>query len=78
MRHLDTWWSPAAECYRIEDGEMLTFTYYDLDLVVAHFQNRQHPASALLAAPPHSDKTAALDRALRRAGIPIVYSEVTP
>jgi hypothetical protein len=72
MRTLDTWWSPAAQCWRVEDGEL--FTYYDLDLVVGHFVHRSLPATALLVAPPHSDKTAMLDRALRSAGIPIVYA----
>lgn len=72
MRTLDTWWSPLASCWRIEDGEL--FTYYDLDLVIGHFRTRPHPARALLVAPPHDMHTAMLDLALRRAGIPIVYA----
>jgi hypothetical protein len=70
MRTLDTWWSPAATCWRIEDGEM--FTYYDLDLVISHLRDRG--ATALLVAPPHDMHTAMLDLALRRAGISIVYA----
>ncbi len=70
MRQLDTWWSPAAQCWRVEDGEL--FTYYDLGDVLAHLRDRE--ATALLVAPPHSMHTAMLDLALRRAGIPIVYA----
>jgi len=70
MRILDTWWSPAATCWRIEDSAMLT--YYDLDLVIAHLRERE--ATALLIAKPHDMHTAMLDMALRRAGIPIVYA----
>ena len=73
MITLDVWWSPAAQCWRIEDGEL--FTYYDLDLVLSHFRNRQHPARALLVPPPHDMHTAMLDLALRNAGISIVYTE---
>lgn len=72
MKHLDTWWSPAGQCWRIEDGEM--FTYDHLDDVLAHFRNRQHPAKALLVAKPHDMHTVVLDLALRRAGIEVVYA----
>jgi hypothetical protein len=68
-RTLETWWSPAAQCYRIEDGEM--FTYYGLDLVIGHLRERE--AAALISPPPHTGKTAELDRVLRATGIEVVY-----
>jgi hypothetical protein len=76
MPTLDTWWSPAAQCYRIEDGEM--FTYFHLDEVIGHFRHRDQPAGARLAAPLHDVRTAMLDLALRRAGIPVDYNEAAP
>lgn len=69
MPTLNTWWSPAAECWRIEDGEM--FTYYELIQVVGHLRDRG--ATALISPPPHTKKTATLENVLRAAGIPIVY-----
>lgn len=70
---LDTWWSPAAECYRVEDREM--FTYYSREEVVAHFVNRERPAQALVSPDPDSPRTVALIRELQAAGIAVVYSE---
>lgn len=75
MITIEAWWSPVAQAYRVEDGEM--FTYYELDQVIGHFVNRDRPATAQLVAPPHGEQTAALDRALRRAGVQIEYSEVS-
>lgn len=72
MMTLEVWWSPVASCYRIEDGEM--FSYYNLDLVIAHFRNRDRPARAQLVAKPHDMHTAMLDLALRKAGIAIEYA----
>lgn len=71
MKTLEVWWSPTAECYRIEDGEM--FTYYDINSLLWHFLDRN--AIALVVPPPHDERTAALVRALRQLGIPIQYSE---
>jgi hypothetical protein len=70
MRTLDTWWSPLAYCWRIEDGEM--FTYYTMEDVIAHLRDRD--ATALLVAPPHDFHTDLLVAALRRANISIVYA----
>jgi len=68
-RVLDTWWSPAAQCWRIEDDEL--FTYYQIDLVIGHLRDRA--AAALISPLPHTERTAALERALRAAGIEVVY-----
>lgn len=68
---LEVWWSPVAVAWRVEDQEL--FTYYGLSLVVAHL--REENAAALVTQSPHSDKTAALVRALQTAGIAIEYSE---
>jgi hypothetical protein len=72
MKELEVWWSPMAYCWRVEDGEL--FTYSSIDQVVGHFRDRQHPASALLVAPPHDFHTDLLVAALRRANISIVYA----
>lgn len=69
-RTLDTWWSPAAQCWRIEDGEMLT--YYDLEHVIGHL--RECGAGAVVSPPPHTGRTAQLVTALQEAGVPVVYS----
>jgi hypothetical protein len=70
MRTLDTWWSPLAHCWRVEDGEM--FTYYTMEDVIAHLRDRE--ATALLVATPHDFYTDLLVAALQRAGIPVVYA----
>lgn len=75
MKELEVWWSPAAACWRVEDGEM--FTYYALDEVVGHFTNRQQPAVAMVFNPPGLIASAdglratALIAALQRAGVTV-------
>jgi hypothetical protein len=75
MRTLEVWWSPAAQCWRIEDGEM--FTYYSIDLVVGHFVNRHSPAQALISGFV-TDRHVALRRALRHNAIPFTEETETP
>ncbi len=67
MSTLEVWYSPAAACYRVEDGEM--FTYYRLDQVIGHFTNRARPAVALVAT--HWPRAAAIIAALTSAGITV-------
>lgn len=66
MTELEVWWSPAAQCWRVEDGEM--FTYYSIDLVVSHFVNRHLPARAILTGFA-TDRHASLRRALNHAAV---------
>lgn len=67
---IEVWWSPAAECYRVEDGRTM-FTYYQVDQVLAHL--RERGMGALILPPPHSPKTAALETALRAGGFVWAY-----
>lgn len=73
MITLDTWWSPAAQCWRIEDHDL--FTYYDLDLVVGHFVHRQHPAAALMSG-VHDARYRALVARLKDTGVTVISDEV--
>lgn len=65
------WWSPAAQAWRIEDGEM--YTYTTLDALVEHL--RAHEVSEILVDLrwPRADE---LERALRAAGVSIVRSSI--
>jgi hypothetical protein len=72
MKYLETWWSPVAQAYRVEDGEM--FTYYSVAEVVGHFVHRQLLAGALIVPPPHDRHTAELVRALEAAGFTVAYT----
>jgi hypothetical protein len=62
---LEAWYSPAARCWRVEDGDM--HTYQQLDEVVAHLQRREAQALVSLRWP----KADELERALQRAGITV-------
>src|SRR5262245_8803327 len=72
MQQLEVWWSPAAECWRVEDNGTM-FTYYSIDLVVGHFVHRERPAGALVSYPPASAKVAELMRAFKAAGVEAEY-----
>lgn len=71
MRLLETWWSPAAERYRVEDGKMFTYYPRDLDALAHHLKSEG--ATALLQSPPHNEHTARLLRALEEAGVSVEY-----
>ena len=66
---VEIWWSPAAQCWRVEDGEM--FTSYELDQAVGHLKDSGVRALVTLTESP---KTNALVRALEAAHIEIEYS----
>lgn len=71
MRQLEVWWSPVAQCWRVEDGEM--FTYYSIDMVVGHFTNRYPTAGAIMAG-VHDTRYRTLVAALQAAGVVVEFT----
>lgn len=65
---VEIWWSPAAMCWRVEDGEM--FTYHRLDQAISHLKDAGVTA---LVTPTDSPKTNELIRALEASKIEIEY-----
>lgn len=69
---LDVWWSIAAQCWRVQDGDIL-FSYYAIDEVVGHFIYRPHPATALMGG-VHTQRYYALVSELQAAGVVVEYT----
>lgn len=69
---VEVWWSPAEQCYRIEDrGIMLTF--FSPEEAAQYIAGLPSPSSAVVPTYPGNSREHALVNALLRAGIAIAY-----